>query len=83
MLEVPKRLEGVASANMLVLLPSMIPLAFRMAIGSLGSFASVGEQQGISMSGGMVWLGARDPSTCGHNITGVLGLAGILHACND
>ena len=78
-LKSPKDSRAVASADMSVLLPSVIPLAFRMAIGSPGSFAGVSE----CMSGRMVWLGARTPSTCGRNITGVLGLAGILRTCKN
>ena len=56
-LKSPNVSRAVARADMSVLLPSIIPLLFKTAIRSPGSYRGVGEHNG--MTRGMVWLDAK------------------------
>ena len=71
----PNVSRAVARADMSVLLPSVIPLLFRTATGSPGSYRGVGEREG--MTRGIVWLGARVPGVWGHKDINVLGIMGM------
>ena len=73
----PKDSRAAASAEMLVLLPLVIPLLFSTAKWLPGSGAGVGESNGL----GMIWLGTRVPGPTSCRLAGTLEATGMFYAC--